>query len=304
MCGEALIDLTHGTADAPMHYVGHEGGGPCNTAVALGRLGTRTGFLGRISNDRFGQALRAHMNQSGVDLRYVASSSEPSMLAVATISEAGNAEYAFYLDGTADVGLSADALPILADSVKALHFGTLALALEPVGSALVALATRESRRRLIALDPNVRMIAIRNVEAYRKRIEALVSLADVVKMSDADIAALWPAATIDDTAQRLFRSGPALLCVTRGGDGCTVFHQDQRSEVAAEKVAVVDTIGAGDTFNAGLLHDLMARGASSSDAITALSTNEIRDCVSFAVRAAAVTCSRAGANPPWAHEVQ
>jgi fructokinase len=303
VCGEALIDLTHGANDAPMHYVGHEGGGPCNTAVALGRLGTPTGFLGRLGVDRFAQALRAHMSASQVDLRYVNETTDPSMLAVATIGAGGNAEYAFYLTGTADVGLTVESLPKLGETVRVLHFGTLALALEPVGSALCSLAAREKGRCLIALDPNVRLVAIANADSYRTRIESMVALADVVKISDADLQGLWPSVDVDQQAAALFASGPALLCVTRGSDGVTVFHGSMRFDVPATKVDVVDTIGAGDTFNAALLHHLVDAGADTREGVLALSEEEVRDAVAFAVRAAAVTCTRAGANPPWANDL-
>ena len=303
VCGEALIDLTHGPHDKSLHYVGHEGGGPCNTAVALGRLGTPTGFLGRISIDQFGQALRTHMTTSSVDLRYVAETKEPTMLAVATIGEAGNADYSFYTKGTADVGLTVSSLPTLEDSVAVLHFGTLALALEPVGTALCALAKREIGHRLIALDPNVRLIAISDVDHYRTRIEELVGISDVVKISDADLLSLWPDTSGEEQAAKLFASGPVLLCVTRGGEGVTVFHSSGRFELPAETVDVVDTIGAGDTFNAALLHSLVTKKVLSRDAVATMDHERVRESVSFASRAAAVTCSRAGANPPWAREL-
>jgi fructokinase len=303
VCGEALIDLTHAINDAPMHYVGHEGGGPCNTAVALGRLGTPTGFLGRLGIDRFAQALRTHMGASTVDLRYVADSTDPTMLAVATIGDGGNAEYAFYLTGTADVGLTVSTLPRLGDHVRVLHFGTLALALEPVGSALCALAAREKPTRLIALDPNVRLVAIADAASYRIRIEEMVTLADVVKISDGDITGLWPDVGVDEQAAALYASGPALLCVTRGGDGVTAYHQTGVFDVASNKVEVVDTIGAGDTFNAALLHHLVMGGIDTRASVLNMSADEVKAAVAFAVRAAAVTCTRAGANPPWANEL-
>jgi fructokinase len=243
------------------------------------------------------------MSASNVDLRYVQETTDPSMLAVATIGEGGNAEYAFYLTGTADVGLSEEALPQLDPTVRVLHFGTLALALEPVGTALCALAKREKHQRLIALDPNVRLVAISDVAAYRSRIEQMVALADVVKISDADLAGLWPNVGVDTQAAALFASGPALLCVTRGGDGVTVYHGGERFDVPANQVDVVDTIGAGDTFNAALLHHLVGVGADTREAVLALPAEGVREAVAFAVRAAAVTCTRAGANPPWAADL-
>jgi fructokinase len=303
VCGEALIDLTHAASDPAGRYQAYEGGGPHNTAIGLGRLGVSTGFLGRLSTDGFGQMLRTNLGESNVGLRNVVDTTDPTMLAVATLSDAGHASYAFYTVGTADVALCADDLLDLGPSVRALHFGTLSLALEPMGTTLAALLHRERGQRLIAIDPNVRLSVIDDVAAYRTRLEDLIAASDVVKISDADLVSVWADAPIDDTAARLFASGPALLCVTRGGDGVSVHHASGRFEVPSTPVDVVDTIGAGDTFNAGLLawlerHELLAR-----EAVAAMSAEQVRAAVAFAASAAAVTCGRAGANPPWAHEV-
>lgn len=303
VCGEALIDLTHTALDPGGRYHAYEGGGPHNTAIGLGRLGTTTGFLGRISVDGFGQMLRASLRRSNVDLRHVAETSDPSMLAVATLSVEGNAQYAFYTAGTADVALGESDLSGFGPNVQALHFGTLSLALEPMGSTLRALLHRESGRRLIAIDPNVRLSVITDVAAYRVLIEELISASDVVKISDADLAAVWPDQPIDEIARRLFKSGPALLCVTRGGDGVTAFHGDSQFDVAATRVEVVDTIGAGDTFNAGLLAWLDRHGFLQRASVESMTSAQLRSAVAFATRAAAVTCGRAGADPPWADEV-
>ena len=221
VCGEALIDLTHTATDPPGSFTAHPGGGPCNTAVGLGRLGVPTGFLGRLSTDRFGARLRAHLTEAGVDLSLVRSTDAPTTLAVAHLGASGDASYAFYATHTADVDLLPGNLPELADDVRALHLGTLALALEPVGSTLTALVRREHAegRRLLALDPNVRMAVVRDVPAYRARLEELASLSHVVKLSDADVAAVWPDEHVDDVVGRLAASGPSLLVLTRGAHG-------------------------------------------------------------------------------------
>ena len=303
VCGEALIDLTHAALDPVGRYHAYEGGGPHNTAIGLGRLGTSTGFLGRISVDGFGQMLRSSLQRSNVDLRHTAETSDPTMLAVATLSAEGNAQYAFYTVGTADVALSESDLVEFGPNVRALHFGTLSLALEPMGATLRALLTRQRGRRLIAIDPNVRLSVIADVPAYRALIEDLIAKSDVVKISDADLTGVWPDQPIEEIARRLFESGPALLCVTRGGDGVTVFHGTSQFDVAATRVEVVDTIGAGDTFNAGLLAWLDRDGSLQRSSVEAMSSDRVRSAVAFAARAAAVTCGRPGANPPWAHEV-
>lgn len=304
--GEALIDLVHGAADGALAYQGHVGGGPCNTAIGVARLGVATAFVGRLGTDSFAQAIRSHFAGSNVDLRLVVDSSDPTMMAVVSVNDSGNATYAFYLDGTADVGLTSTNLQALPASVRVIHAGTLALSLEPVGSTIVGVLEKvraQPNRPIIAIDPNVRLLAIRDVAAYRERITSVVAMADVVKISDADIESLWPDHDINTVAQRLVDSGPALLCVTRGGNGVTVFHKGKSFEIAAAPVAVVDTIGAGDTFNAALIAWLVDHSRLSRDSIDNLTEGDVVDAASYAARAAAITCGRAGANPPWAAEM-
>lgn len=305
VCGEALIDLTHGADEPAGAFTAHPGGGPCNTAVGLGRLGVPTSFLGRLSTDRFGVRLREHLGAAGVDLSLVRDTDAASTLAVAHLGARGDASYAFYATHTADVDLLPADLPDLGAEVEALHFGTLSLALEPVGSTLSGLLRREHAhgRRLLALDPNVRTVMIRDLPAYRTRLEELISLSHVVKVSDADVAAVWPDQAVDDTVARLASSGPSLLTLTCGGDGVRVHHRSGTTHVPSVTVTVHDTIGAGDTFNAALLAWLHGAGCLSPAAVQALRGDQVHELVSFAARAAAITCSRPGADPPWAHEL-
>lgn len=306
VCGEALIDLTSSRSEAG-RFDAHPGGGPCNTAVGLGRLGVATGFLGRLSNDRFGDTLRHHLHGAGVDLSLVVATDDVSTLAVANVDASGSAAYTFYATGTSDPGLTAEMLPVLDRSVRALHMGTCALVFEPSGTTLEELFVGERRRgeRFLALDPNVRMGIVHDVSSYRRRIERMVAAADLVKVSDADIEALWPGESIVERVGALARSGPSVIVLTRGGDALAAFRSNGSIvSVPAENVEVVDTIGAGDTANAAMLMWLSTRDALSRTALDALTDDAIAEMLRFAARAAAITCSRAGANPPWASELE
>lgn len=305
VCGEALIDLTSSRTESG-RFDAHAGGGPCNTAIGLGRLGVATGFLGRLSNDRFGDGLRAHLASAGVDPSFVVPTDDPTTLAVAHIDERGGASYSFYATGTADPGLTEAMLPTLDDVVVGLHMGTCALAFEPSGQTLESLFIREHSigRRFLALDPNVRSGVAKNVDAYRSRIVRMISAADLVKVSDADIEALWPGENTRSRAAALASSGPAIVVLTCGGDSLTAFRSNGSSvSVPAEKVKVVDTIGAGDTTNAAMLSWLLRAGSLSRASVEALADHEVASMLQFAAKAAAVTCGRAGANPPWASEL-
>ncbi len=305
VCGEALIDLTASRTE-PGRFDAHPGGGPCNTAVGLGRLGITTGFLGRLSTDRFGERLRRHLGGASVALGMVLETDDLSTLAVANIDPFGGAAYTFYANGTADPGLTTEMLPVFDETVRALHMGTCALVFEPSGSTLEALFLRERAlgTRLLALDPNVRLGLVHDVDAYRGRIERMIAAADLVKVSDADIEALWPGDDIIERVAALGRTGPGVIVLTRGGDALLAFRSSgDIVSVPAERVEVVDTIGAGDTANAAMLAWLSNHDALSGTNLAALSDDQVAEMLGFAARAAAITCSRPGANPPWASEL-
>ncbi len=305
VCGEALIDLTSSRTE-PGRFDAHPGGGPCNTAVGLGRLGIPTGFLGRLSSDRFGESLRHHLADATVDLGMVVDTDDLSTLAVANIDPSGGAAYTFYATGTADPGLTAAMLPVLGETVRALHMGTCALVFEPSGSTLEALFLRERSigSRFLALDPNVRLGLVNDVAAYRGRIGRMIAAADLVKVSDADIEALWPGEDIIDRVAVLARTGPGIIVLTRGGDALLAFRGGGETvSVPAERVEVIDTIGAGDTANAAMLAWLSNHDALSRTALANLTDDRVAEMLRFAARAAAITCGRAGANPPWASEL-
>lgn len=297
VAGEALIDLVPRKAGALADLRPALGGGPYNTAVALGRLGSPTAFCSRVSSDAFGEALLDGLREAGVDVSSVQRGTEPTTLAVASIGVDGSAAYSFYVEGTADRLFTAPAQ--LPDAARAVSFGTCSLVLEPGASAYEELLRSAAAQGVFtALDPNIRAGLIPDADAYRARFRSWLPSVSLLKLSEED--AKW----LGGTPHEWLAAGPAAVVVTRGGDGLTVFTRDgAEHSVPGEKVDVVDTIGAGDTVNAALLHGLSARDALSSTALAGLGRDGWTDLLRLAARAAAITCSRAGAEPPYAAEL-
>jgi fructokinase len=297
VAGEALIDLVPQGTGALAGLTPALGGGPYNTAVALGRLGSPTAFCSRTSHDAFGEALLDGLRAAGVDVSGVQRGAEPTTLAVATIDGSGSAAYSFYVEGTADRLFSApEALPA---ETRAVSFGTCSLVLEPGASAYETLMRKAAARGVLtALDPNIREGLIPDADAYRARFTSWLPSVTLLKLSEED--ALW----LGGSPREWLAAGPAAVVITHGGDGLSVFTRDGAEySVPGEKVDVVDTIGAGDTVNAALLHGLSERDALSADALASLGADSWTRLLRFAARAAAITCSRAGAEPPYADEV-
>jgi fructokinase len=304
VCGEALVDLVPLPGGDELTYVARAGGSSFNVAMGLGRLGVPVGFVGRVSTDPFGQMLRRRLLADGVDCRYVLEGDEPSTLAIVHLDAGAEPVYAFHGEGTADRMLRAEDLPAaFPDEVAALHFGSISMVREPGASALEALLRREHGRRVISLDPNVRPSLVGEHSAYVSRLEGWVSLADVVKVSRADLAWLYPDASADAVAAAWLARGPHLIVVTRGHDGSFGLTARDRVEIAGTPVAVSDTVGAGDAFTSGLHAWLYAAGLLDRTKIGEIPPNALRECLAFADRAAAITCTRAGAQPPTRREM-
>ncbi|WP_037860755.1 carbohydrate kinase family protein [Streptomyces sp. NRRL S-340] len=297
VAGEALIDLVPRGTGALADLKPALGGGPYNTAVALGRLGSPTAFCSRTSRDAFGEALLDGLRRAGVDVSGVQRGSEPTTLAVATVGTDGSAAYSFYVDGTADRLFTAPAA--LPASTRAVSFGTCSLVLEPGASAYEKLLRAAAAEGVFtALDPNIRAGLIPDPDAYRARFRSWLPSVSLLKLSEED--ARW----LGGTPREWLAEGPAAVVITHGGDGLTAFTQDgAEHSVPGEKVTVVDTIGAGDTVNAALLHGLAVRDALSREALAGLGAAGWTALLRFAARAAAITCSRPGAEPPYASEV-
>ncbi|MDW8425709.1 MAG: carbohydrate kinase, partial [Meiothermus sp.] len=223
-------------------------------------------------------------------------------LALVTPSESGEF-FSFYCENTADRLLYPEDLPATLPPQAALHFGSYSLVLEPGASSLELLMRREARRRLISLDPNVRPFLIPNREAYLERLAGWLEQADLVKVSQADLEWLYPGEGLEAIAQEWQKQGPALVIVTRGGQGAFAVRGQETIQVQAPQVQVVDTVGAGDAFMSGTLSWLWQSGVWARAALEALNREQLTALLNFAARVAAITCTRAGANPPWREEL-
>jgi fructokinase len=278
------------------------GGGPANTAVALARLGTPARFLARLSGDVFGRLFRAHLESSGVDLSHTVAASEPSTLAVAELDATGQAAFSFHAQNTADwQWTSAELAGVDLATTACVHTGSLALVREP-GAAVVEQFLETARdRATISIDPNVRPLLV-DPDVYRARLAHWCALADVLRLSEDDLALLLPDTTPEQACDLWHAAGARLVVITRGADGVFASLDGDRVEVPAVPTDVVDTVGAGDSFTAGLLHHLAARGLLGGR-LTGVRLDDVADACRFATRVAALTCSVAGPNPPWQTEL-
>jgi len=304
VCGEALIDLvpvTHGDEPA---YVPRAGGSSFNVAMGLGRLGIPVGFLGRLSTDPFGQMLRRRLLADGVDCQLVRGGDEPSTLAIVHLEAGAEPVYAFHGEGTADRLVRVEDLPAaLPPQVTALHFGSISMVREPGATAFEALMRRERGRRVLSLDPNVRPSLVGERSAYVDRLEGWVALADLVKVSQADLAWLYPATAPEVVAADWLARGPGLVVVTRGHGGAFALAAGGRVEVPGTPVLVSDTVGAGDAFTSGLLAWLHEGGWLDRARLREIPPAGLRAGLAYANRVAAITCTRAGAQPPTRSEM-
>jgi fructokinase len=302
-CGEALIDmLPRETAAGEAAFAPYAGGAVFNSAIALGRLGAPVEFFTGLSSDLFGDVLRASLAGSNVGVRYANVSSRPTTLAFVKLTN-GQAKYVFYDEGTAGRILTEADLPALGADVDAMLFGAISLIPEPCGSTYEALMAREHATRVIMLDPNIRPGFIPAAGAHRARMMRMVAMADIVKLSDEDLAWFGESGSVEEIARRWLGLGPKLILLTRGGDGATGYTSRHTVHVPTRRVDVVDTVGAGDTFNAGVLASLHEAGLLTKAAVSDLSSGQVEAAISLGVRAAAITVSRAGANPPWRREL-
>lgn len=301
--GEALIDmLPRDTPAGEPAFAPYPGGAVFNTAVALARLGQDTAMFTGLSRDLFGDKLADHLRSNHVGDQFLAWSDRPTTLAFVTLVD-GQARYAFYDENTAGRMLSVQDLPGDLGDVDALFFGGISLAVEPCADAYAALATREGAARVVMLDPNIRPGFIADEARYRARIDGMLAICDIVKVSDEDLHWLMGSGDIAELAQEVMARGPKIVCVTEGADGVQAFGKDHVVFEPARQVAVVDTVGAGDTFNAGFLASLAQAGQLKKSLIGTLSRAHLQAALSLGVRAAAVTVSRAGANPPRLEEL-
>ncbi|WP_326533901.1 carbohydrate kinase family protein [Pseudorhodoferax sp.] len=295
--GEALIDFT-AMAGSGLQFQGHVGGALLNGAVAAVRLGQAVGYLTQLSTDLFGERLLAHLQANGIATDLVLRSAAPSTLAFVERTAQTN-RYAFYMQGTADTLWAPDPLPQLPDGCRWLHYGSNLLTREPSGQRVLDFVRAQRGRVLRVFDPNARPSLIEDLAAWRARCEECVAECELLKLSDEDCALLRPGQPLDDAAQAWLQAGPRAVLITRGGDGATLYRPGHAPlAVRPPPVQVVDTIGAGDTFGAGLSVALLGQGVQDADALAALATEAWSQVLRFAATAAALNCAREGADPP------
>jgi fructokinase len=299
---DAFVD-TEGTRPGALTLRILPGGGPANTAVALARLGTPTRFAGRLSLDVFGSLFRSHLEASGVDLDGCVVAEEPSTLAVAQLDDHRQAQYSFHAEGTADWQWSTTELArIETDAMAAVHTGSLALVREPGAEPIEEFLARARRSATVSIDPNVRPLLV-PTQGYRARLSRWCSLADILRISEEDVAHLYPELTVVQACDAWHRAGVPLVVVTLGARGAVVSLDGARAEVPGRDVDVDVTVGAGDAFTAGLLHRMHADGLLGGR-LDGLDLEMVRDAVAFATQVSALTCTVSGANPPWASQLQ
>jgi fructokinase len=274
------------------------GGGPANTAVALARLGTPARFLARLSGDVFGRLFRARLEASGVDLSNAVQASEPSTLAVAELDARGQAVFSFHAQNTADWQWAAEELArVDLSGAACVHTGSLALVQEPGAAVVEDFLAAAAPQATISIDPNVRPLLVRP-EVYRARLAHWCGLADVLRMSEDDLELLVPDTSPEQACDIWHAAGARLVVITRGADGVLASLDGERMRIPAVPTSVVDTVGAGDSFTAGLLHHLATHDLLGGR-LTELRLDDVAEACLFATRVAALTCSVAGPNPPW-----
>ncbi len=294
VAGEVLIDLI----PVGSEYVAVVGGGPANTAKALAKLGVKTHFIDGVSTDEYGQMAKAKLLSADVILDYAQHSNKPTCTAKVTLSKSGSASYEFVIEGTATFDFSASWLP---DPQKIkpslLHIGTLATIIEPGASVLFKWAQSVAHVTPIVFDPNIRPVVLSDRDEYVKKVEQWVSISSAVKVSDEDLNWLYPDKAIYEIVNNWIEVGVQLVVVTLGDKGITAYRKNEQISVDSVKVAVADTVGAGDTVGAILVEAIVNIG------LDRLTGEVLKTMLNRASKAAAITVSRTGANPPSKEEI-
>jgi len=292
--GEVLIDLIP-NEDQDLAVVG---GGPANTAKALAKLGVKTHFIDGISSDKYGQMAKAELLSANVILDYAQDSNKPTCTAKVTLSKSGSASYEFIIEDTSTFDFSNLWLPD-PQSLKPslLHIGTLATIIEPGASVLFKWAQSVAQVAPIVFDPNIRPVVLSDRDEYVKKVEQWVSISSAVKVSDEDLNWLYPGKVVGEIVNKWLEVGVELVVVTLGDKGITAYRKHEQISVDAVKVVVVDTVGAGDTVGAVLVEAIVKNG------LDRLTGEVLKTMLNWAVKAAAITVSRTGANPPSKDEI-
>ncbi|MGX0890205.1 fructokinase [Pseudomonas sp. ADAK2 TE3594] len=308
VCGEALFDFFSendvNVQASKVNYKAIAGGSPFNVAVGLRRLGIDVALFAGLSSDYLGRRLQQVLQEEGVRPDYLQDFDAPTTLAMVAVGADGSPHYSFRGEGCADRQLLPGHLPELGAEVRGLHIGSFSLVVQPIADTLLALVRRESGKRLISLDPNVRLNPQPNIELWRERINTLVEHADLIKVSDEDLNLLYPERDPHSVIHDWLEHRCQLVFLTRGGQGATVFSRRHGSWSApACAVVMADTVGAGDTFQAALIAWLTEQQLDSVEGLQRLSREQIDAMLTFAVSAAALTCGKTGPDLPYRHQL-
>jgi fructokinase len=303
ICGEALIDFTPITINNDKGFLLKPGGSPYNIAIALSRLGGPSAFLSKISKDPFGDILINNLKENGVDISYVIRGDEPTTLAFVFL-ENNEPKFLFYGHNSADANILISDIPPIYNNILAVHFGSISLVREPSATTYEKLMMEFSGKFIITFDPNVRPNLIPNKEKYIKRLERWLSFCNIVKVSHADLSWLYPNISYEEIAREWLNLGPKIIIVTLGENGAFALTEKGLTKVSAIKVSVVDTVGAGDSFMGGILYWLWKNEKLNLSVINSISLDDLTNALKFSTIVSAITCTRAGANPPTLKEVE
>ncbi len=299
VCGEALMDVYENGANATgMALDARIGGSPFNVAVGLARLLQPVCFVSAVSTDFLGERLMRALLEEGVDERTVQRTDAKTTLSLVGLDSKGVPSYAFHGERGADRQLGLEVIDHIPADVKAIHFGSYATVVEPVGSTQRAIVERFRDAALITYDPNVRLNVVPALDVWREHLAWMLPRTDLLKVSEEDLGLLMPDVMLADFAAQAIGEGVKLVVVTRGGEGSIAFGAEASAESLPVRVDVVDTVGAGDTFQAALLTWLSEHGRLSGQGLAALSQHELEAALGFAGTAAAIVCGRRGADMP------
>lgn len=301
ICGEALFDVFkehHSDTLNTFPLLAVAGGSPFNVAIGLARLETQVALLTGLSNDFLGQRLLAVLEQEKVNTDYLITKSAPTTLGFIEHGADGVPHYAFYGNGAADRILDLQDTAIDLNNIKAVHFGSYTTVTAPTADAYLALAQRAKGQCLVSYDPNIRPTVEPDMAIWRSRFSQFSACANLLKISDEDLGLLYPDTDPQQKAQEWLANGVNLVLITRGSKGVWAFNKQHFVEVASPRITVVDTVGAGDTFQAATLYSLQSRQAFTATALADLSEQDLKEICEFAVKAAAITCTRRGADLP------
>jgi fructokinase len=304
-CGEALIDMVPETSvSGDPCFVPKVGGAVFNTAVALGRLSSQVALFTGVSRDFFGSQLRQELENSQVKKEHLSYQDGPTTLAFVHL-ENGHATYTFYTENAADTTLLPENSPSKGFEFNAIFFGGISLCTDPTASTMLDFMQKRSDRSVTMLDPNIRPSFISDEGSYRRRLKKMIALSDILKLSDEDLNWLVPHHQhLQAQIGELVGTSKTLVLITKGPQGAEAFQTGQKiSQVSSPKVEIQDTVGAGDTFNAGFLHFLMKNDALTKQYCRSPNLSVLNEALAYATKAASVTVSRKGANSPWQSEM-